>query len=181
MTNHEIVQAALDRLDPSNEKFLERMKLAPQMAQIFWAALSALREETGLAIPDLKKTAEKLVKHPSAYFTELKNRGAIEKGDGRGAWSITAKAIKRLEALIAGTEAPADEEAPTGTTTKSTKATSSGGGSTKLPAKIAKKTLGQMLKQIEDDLAIVKQEETAIVERRTKLETQQKALLSLAE
>jgi len=140
------IQAALERLHPTDQAIHQGLGLTKRQAEFFWAALNAVSENGGLAIPDLLKLIGKLNKYPSPYITELKKRGVIQQGKMKGEWRVAAKAVHRLESLLSGETVPAERSAER-TVQGNKKVTK------RFPKNLAKMTIGQLIESLNVKMA----------------------------
>ncbi len=95
------IQEALEKLSPETPAVMKALKInGDKEMGIFWAGLNAVHE--GREIKDFTGVAGKMNKYPAPYFTKLKGRKLIERGDKTGQWLVTDKAINTLQKLIDG-------------------------------------------------------------------------------
>jgi hypothetical protein len=93
------IDRLLEKFDPKKDAALgAALGLTQTETQVYWAALSAVGED--LAIPNLTKLAGKIVKFPSPYINTLRKKKMIVKGDGKGKWSVSPQALKKIEAIL---------------------------------------------------------------------------------
>jgi hypothetical protein len=169
------IQVFLEKMDPKDEKVQGGLGVNERHTELFWAALNAVTEETGLAIPNFLKLAAKLIRFPSTYITKLHQMGLIEHGDGRGQWKITAKAIKKMNALLSG-EAMV-EEAPIEPRSRKPEKVAS----TKVPRRIAKKTVGDLIEKLEGRARQLDDDIKRLVEERDGIKSKIQSILEMFE
>lgn len=156
-TQFDTIQEFLAQMDPKNEAVQKAFGTSERQTELMWAALSAVREESGLAIPGFRELAAKVINFPSPYISKLRKHKVIERGERRGEWSITAKALKKMEGLLSGE--PIVEEAPG-------RRRGSGRRTPKVPAKLARQTVGQLIKKLQDKEADLDGQIAALVASR---------------
>jgi hypothetical protein len=173
LADYGIVQGFLEKMDPSDEKVRNALGIANRHCQVFWGLLNAVTSANGLAIPNALQVAKKLMKFPSPEMTHLLKQGLLEHGNQRGEWVITAKAIKKMNALLEEGGSPANTETVSAESiredlskkapkprktrkpkkTRRTKPEPAATKTPKVPDRILNKTVGQIIEKLQAEKA----------------------------
>jgi hypothetical protein len=97
----EIIEQFITSRQPKDKSLQKALGLPERELDLLWAGLSSLTPETGLNMVGFSRRAKDLGFF-SSYLTSLGRKEYMKKGDHRGDWAVTDRAVEKFQALLNG-------------------------------------------------------------------------------